>query len=114
MVFKLGTLAHAKGYVINKLFEQHRFGASHLPIHLLQKGYPCNWRHLIPEAIDELKKEGVVRIQPKRTGSDSSDHATLVWSKLGKARALLNGFRGKEGLPRLGEDLRTFLPIKSH
>ena len=53
MVFKLGTLFHAKGYAINKLFEQHRFGAKHLPTHLLQQGYPPRWRHLISMAVDE-------------------------------------------------------------
>ena len=30
MVFKLGTLEHAKGFVINKLFEQKRFVGKHL------------------------------------------------------------------------------------
>lgn len=112
MVFKLGTLAHAKGYVINKLFEQRRAGAKHLPTHLLQQGYPPQWRHLISTAIDKLKTEGVIRIEPKRTGRDHSNHATLVWPRLDGARALLNGFREGEGLPRVGKDLKTFLPIK--
>ena len=71
MVFKLGTLFHAKGYAINKLFEQHRFGAKHLPTHLLQQGYPPRWRHLISMAVDELKAEGIILIQPKRTGRDT-------------------------------------------
>jgi hypothetical protein len=63
-------------------------------------------------AVDELKAEGIILIQPKRTGRDTSDHATLVWSRLGEARALLNGFRESKGLPRLGPDLKTFLPAK--
>ena len=112
MVFKLGTLFHAKGYAINKLFEQHRFGAKHLPTHLLQQGYPPRCRHLISMAVDELKAEGIILIQPKRTGRDHSNHATLVWPRLDGARALLNGFRESEGLPRVGKDLKTFLPIK--
>jgi hypothetical protein len=65
MVFKIGTLEHAKGYVINKLFEQERFGATHLPIVYLSQGYPPHWKHLIKQATDELKKERIIRIEKK-------------------------------------------------
>ena len=111
MAFKLGTLEHAKGYVVNKLFEQRRFGGKHLPVVYLRHGYPPNWRHMIKTATEALRKEGIVRIERKRTGRDYADHAVLVWSKLGQARSLLNGYRAKEGLPRLGRDLKTFLPV---
>ena len=40
MATKLGTLSHAKGFVINKLYEQKRFGGSHVPIAFLSQGYP--------------------------------------------------------------------------
>jgi len=110
MAFKLGSLKHAKGYVIHKLYEQRRFGGSHVPVEFLSQGYPPRWQHLISEAVDELKKEGIIRVQPKRTGRGHTDHATLVSQRLAKARPLLNGYRASEGLPRLGRDLKTLLP----
>jgi hypothetical protein len=112
MVFKIGSLSHAKGYVINKLFEQERYGGTHLPVIYLSQGYPPHWRHLITNAVEELRKEGIIRIVKKRTGKGYGDHAVLVRSKLGEARALLNGFRAARGLPRLKPDLVSFWPVK--
>jgi hypothetical protein len=112
MVFKLGTLNHAKGFVLNKLYEQDRFGGKHVPVGLLSKGYPSHLKHLVSAAVQDLKKEGVIRIVKKRTFRDSTDHAMLVQAKLAKARPLLNGFRAAGKLPRLGRDLRTLLPVK--
>ncbi len=112
MAFKLGSLNHAKGYVINKLYEQRRFGGRHVPIGFLSQGYPPEWRHMITEAVRDLKKEGIVFVVPKRTGQDTADHATLVWKKLPDARGLLNGYRESEGLPRLAKDLKTLLPVR--
>jgi len=63
MATKLGTLNHAKGFVINKLYEQKRFGGSHVPVAFLSQGYPPKWRHLISEGIAELKTEGIIRIR---------------------------------------------------
>ena len=111
MAFKVGTVNHAKGYVINKLFEQERYGGTHLPVIYLSQGYPRHLRHLITQAVVELRKEGLIRIVKKRTGRGSGDHAILVKSRLSQARGLLNGFRAARGLPRLGKDLKTFLPV---
>lgn len=110
MVFKLGTIEHAKGYVINKLFEQDRYGGAHLPVIYLSQGYPVHWRHLIKQATEALRRERIIRIEKKRTGRDYADHAVLVRSNLDKARPLLNGYRASVGLPRVGKDLKTFLP----
>ena len=111
MATKLGTLNHAKGFVINKLYEQKRFGGSHSPVAFLSQGYPPKWRHLISEGIEELKTEGLIRIEIKRTGRDSATHATLAKEALARSRGLLNAYRKSEGLPTLGKDLKSLLPI---
>jgi hypothetical protein len=112
MAFKLGSLNHAKGYVINKLWEQQRYGGKHVAVIVLQKGYPPHFRHLIARGVDELRKEGVIQIVRKRTGRDFGNHAVLVKARLSRARGLLNGFRAAQNLPRLGTDLETYLPVK--
>lgn len=112
MIFKLGTVEHAKGYVINKLFEQQRYKDTHLPVIYLSQGYPPHWRHLITRAVQELKQERIIQIVKKRTGRSYGDHAVLVRSQLGKARALLNGYRAASGLPRLRPDLNSFWPVQ--
>ena len=109
MATKLGTLNHAKGFVVNKLYQQRRFGGSHVPVAFLSQGYPPKWRHLIEEAIEALEREGIVRIEVKRTGRDSAPHATLAKNALARARGLLNAFRKSENLPTLGRDLKTLL-----
>ncbi len=111
MATKLGTLNHAKGFVINKLYQQKRFGGSHVPVAFLSQGYPPKWRHLVEDAIDSLVKEGIIRIEVKRTGRDSAPHATLTKNALARARGLLNAFRKSESLPTLGRDLKTLLPV---
>jgi hypothetical protein len=111
MATKLGTLNHAKGFVVNKLYEQKRFGGSHVPVAFLSQGYPPKWRHLIGEGIEELKSEGIIRIQIKRTGRGSAAHATLAKEALARSRGLLNAYRKSEGLPTLGQDLKTELPV---
>jgi len=113
MVFKVGSLQHAKGFVINKLFEDHRIGGKHIPVHLLKHGYPLQHRGMISSAVSELKTEGIILIQPKRTGRSTSDHAVLVWNKLPGARGLLNGYREAADLQRVKKDLKTFLPLDS-
>jgi len=75
MATKLGTLSHAKGFVINKLYEQKRFGGAHVPVAFLSQGYPPKWRRLIGEGIEDLKSEGIICIEIKRTGRGSA--ATL-------------------------------------
>jgi hypothetical protein len=112
MVTRLGTVNHAKVFVINKLYEQRRFGGSHAPIQFLSQGYPPEWRHLIEQAVGELKTEGIIEIEPKRTGRGSGDHARLARDALARGRGLLNAFRKAEGLPTLGRDLRTLLPAR--
>ncbi len=114
MVFRLGTLEHAKGYIINMLFEDERFGGRHLPVHLLKHGYPIQWRHLISEAFEELKKENPcpLHVRKKRTGQDSSLHVSLIRPHLHTVRALMNGYRASVGLPRYRPDFKTLIPIR--
>ncbi len=78
MATRLGTLNHAKGFVINKLYEQKRFGGSHVPAAFLTQGYPPEWRHLITQAIDALAKQGIVHLSTKRTGRGTAPHAILA------------------------------------
>ena len=59
MATKLGTTSHAKGYVIDKLRKQKRFGGSHVPVRFLSQGYPLEWRYLITKALEELGNEGL-------------------------------------------------------
>lgn len=109
MVLRLGSLNHAKGFVLNKLLEQGRLGARHISVHDLPSGYPPSWRHLIPQAVDALKREGIIQVSPKRTGRGSADHVSLVKDRIAEARGLLNAYRETVGLPRFGRDLRTML-----
>jgi len=111
MATKPGTLNHAKGFVINKLYEQKRFGGSHVPVAFLSQGYPPKLRHLISHGIEELKSEGIIRVENKRTGRGSAPHATLAKDALARSRGLLNAYRKSTGLPTLGKDLKTLLPI---
>jgi hypothetical protein len=115
MVTKLGTLSHAKGFVINKLRGQKRFGGTHVPVQFLSEGYPPRWRHLITQAVEALENEGIVRIEKKRTGRDSAPHGSLAKNALATkgVRGLLNAYRKAEGLPPLGRDLKTLLPIRT-
>ena len=110
MATKVGTLSHAKGFVVNKLYEQRRFGGSHVPVAFLSQGYPPKWRHIVGDAIEDLKSEAIIRVEIKRTGRGSGLHATLAKNALARARGLLNAYRKSEGLPRLGRDLKTLLP----
>lgn len=113
MVTRLGTLSHAKGFVVNKLYEQKRFGGAHVPVMFLRQGYPPKWRHFISQAIEDLRNEGIIRIEPHRTGRNSGDHARLERGSLARARGLLNAYRRAEGLPTLGRDLKTLLPVRT-
>jgi len=113
MATKLGTLSHAKGFVVNKLYEQKRFGGSHVPVQFLSQGYPPKWRHLITQAVEELENEGIVHVENKRTGRSSGPHARLAKNALAAARGLLNAYRKAEDLPTLGKDLKTLLPIRT-
>lgn len=92
MVFRIGTVDHAKGFIVNKLWEQRRIGGSHMPVELLARGYPDQHRGLIPKALRELRAEGVVRVKPQRSGRDSTDHISLVASRLGEVRGLMNAY----------------------
>jgi hypothetical protein len=112
MTTKLGTLSHAKGYVMNKLWKQGQFGGYHIPVQFLSQGYPLKWRHLITEAIGELENQGIVKTAPKRTGRNSAPHAKLAKDAIVRARGLLNAYRRAEGLPTLGQDLKTLLPVR--
>lgn len=109
MVLRLGTLNHAKGFIVNKLWEQRRIGGAHVPSNVLAHGYEPRYRHLITKALQELVREGVVRITPKRTGRDTSDHVSLAGSKLGEIRGLMNAYRESVSLPRVGRDFQTLL-----
>ena len=110
---KLGTLFHAKGYIVNKLFGDNRIGAKHLPVSLLRQGYPPKWHHLLSKAFDELRTENpsLLQVGKKKTGRSTSLHVSLVSSRLSKIRALMNGYRASVGLPRYGRDFKTLLPL---
>jgi len=110
--FRLGTINHAKGYVLNKLFEQRRIGGRHVPVGLIETGYPPKWRHLIANAIDSLRHEGLILVQKKRTEGSYGLHASIVPSRLQDCRALINAFRTGEGLGPVGRDMRTILPVR--
>ena len=110
MVLKIGSLNHAKGFIINKLWHQHQIGEKHLPVRFLAYGYPSRHRHMISEALSELRHEGVVSVRKKKTGRGSEDHVSLEPSKLGQVRGLMNAFRETAGLPRIGRDFKTLLP----
>jgi len=112
MATKLGSTSHAKGYVIDKLHEQKRFGGSHVPVRFLSQGYPPKWRHLITKAVAELENEGVIQIKNQRTGRGSAPHARLTKNAVARKRGLMNAFRRAEGLPTLGQDLKTWLPVR--
>ena len=88
MGFKLGTLNHAKGFIVHKLWKDRRIGEKHLPVDRLKKGYPNRWRHLIDEGLRCLRAEGCVRVVPRRTGRDSADHVSLVYARLGTVPSL--------------------------
>jgi len=92
MATKLGTLSHAKGYVINKLWKQEEFGGHHVPVQFLSEGYPPKWRHLITKAVEELENQGIINIQKKRTGRGSGSHARLAGDAMARARGLFNAF----------------------
>ena len=111
MTFKLGSVKHAKGYILNKLFEDRRIGGKHLPVDLLKTGYPPKYRHLIDDAFQELKSEtpSLIQVQNKRTGRDTSAHVCMVPSRVKEARALINGYREAVELHRYGEDMKTLL-----
>ena len=114
MAFKLGTINHAKGFIISKLFEQKRMGGSHLPVELLSQGYPPRFRHLIDSAFEKLKSENpsAIQVRMKRTGRGSSMHVSLNPTQLASVRGLMNGYRKAVGLPPYGRDFKTLLPIQ--
>ena len=114
MAFKLGTLLHAKGFIINKLFDDNRIGGNHLPVQLLQKGYPPKYRHLVKEAFELLKSENPSPIQvgPHKTGRGTSPHVCLVKARLSSIRGLMNGYRRSVGRQPYGRDLKTLLPLR--
>jgi hypothetical protein len=86
MAFRLGTLNHAKGFIINKLFDDDRIGHRHLPVQLLPTGYPPKYRHLVMEAFELLRAENpsCIQVVPRRTGRDTSPHVCLVPTRLGR------------------------------
>ena len=90
MATKLGTLSHAKGFVIHKLRKQRKFGGSHVPVQFLSEGYPLEWRHLITEAVRQLKNEKAIHVEKKRTGRSNTPHAKLTKNGLAMKRGLLN------------------------
>jgi hypothetical protein len=113
MAFKLGSIEHAKGYIINRLFEDRRIGKKHLPVELLKQGYPPRWRHLISKAFEELRTEtpSPLHVEQKRTDRSSSLHVSIVHTRLANVRGLMNGYRTAVGLPKYGLDFKTLLPL---
>ena len=110
---RLGTLFHAKGYIVNRLFGDERVGECHLPVRLLRQGYPPKYHDLLSKAFEELRTENpsVLHVRKKRTGRDTSLHVSLVSSRLKNIRGLMNAYRASVRLPRYGQDLKTLLPL---
>jgi len=108
---KLGSLNHAKGFILNKLFEDGRIGGKHLPAHLLARGYPPKYRYLIEPAFEALKTESpsLIHVENKRTGRSTSPHVCMVPSRVRRARPLINAYRKATKLPRYGRDMKSLL-----
>ena len=109
MVVRIGTINHAKGFIVNRLWEQRRIGASHLPVELLTHGYPDQHRGLIRKALEKLRAEDVVQVRPQRSGRDSTDHVSLVASRLSEVRGLMNAYRKSVKRPRVGRDMESLI-----
>lgn len=110
MASKKATLAHVKGFILNKLFEKgcttsgQAFG-KHMPVRDLRTGYDPKYHGVFPRAIDGLKAEGLIRVSPARTGRSSELHAAAVRERLGDARAVINAYRRSVKLRPLRRNL---------
>ena len=108
-----GTLAHVKGFIMNKLFEKECFGrgrshGKHMTVRNLRGGYDPQHHGLFDQAIRELESEGLVHTFPARTGGGTDKHIVAVIDRLPDARALMNLYRRSVKLRPLRPDLKEF------
>lgn len=113
MPFKEGTIAHVKGFIMNKLFEKGCFGrgcshGKHMTVRNLRGGYDPKYHDLFEQAVEELKAEGLVTTFPARTGRGSDPHIVAVFDRLLEVRGLMNAYRKSVGLRPLRRDLKEF------
>lgn len=113
MVSKKGTLAHVKGFIMNKLFEKGCFGrqgrhGKHMTLRNLRGGYDPRYHDMFEQAARELRSEGLVDVFPARTGRGVDEHIVAIIDKLRDARALMNAYRRSVGLRPLRADLKEF------
>jgi len=113
MVSRKGTLAHVKGYIMNKLFEKGCLGrrgthGKHMTLRDLRGGYDPRYHGMFQQAVRELRSEGLVDVFPARTGRGTDEHIVAVIDRLRDARALMNAYRRGVGLRPLRPDLREF------
>ena len=113
MPFKEGTIAHVKGFIMNKLFEKACFGRAgshgkHMTVRNLRGGYNPKYHGIFEEAVAELKAEGLVTVFPARTGRGSDSHIVAVYDRLLEVRGLMNAYRRSVGLRPLRKDLKEF------
>ncbi len=113
MATKKGTLAHVKGFILNKLFEKGcisttRSRGKHMPEADLRSGYDPKYHGLFGSACDELRNEGLIDRWPARTGRGSEPHVAIFKEKLLIARPLINAYRRSVGLGPLRRDFKEF------
>jgi hypothetical protein len=112
--FKEGTVAHVKGFIMNKLFEKGCFGrgrshGKHITVRNLRSGYKPKYYDIFKEAVKELEAEGLVTVFPARTGRGSDSHIVAVFDRLSEVRGLMNAYRRSVGLRPLRRDLKEFI-----
>jgi hypothetical protein len=113
MVSRKGTLAHVKGFIMNKLFEKGCFGrpgthGKHMLVRDLRRGYDPEYHGMFEQAARELRSEGLVDVFPARTGRGTDEHIVAVIDRLRDARALMNAYRRSVGLRPLRLDMKEF------
>jgi|SRR5712692_7882254 len=113
-MFKVGTLQHVKGFILDKLFEYGCLSsgghhAKHMPVRDLRHGYPPRYHGIFARATGELRAEGLILLFKARTGRDSDWHAVLQKEKLRRARPLINGYRQSVKLHRYNRNFTGLL-----
>ena len=85
----------AKGYVMHKMYSLRYIGGKHTGVENLVKGCVLELRTFVPEAVKELRREGLLAVHPTNYGEQGS----AVASAIGYAYA--NDYEKHYGLPLL-------------
>lgn len=67
-----GRLKLAKGYVMHKMYSLRFIGGKHTAVENLVKGCILELRALIPDAVKELRREGLLVVHPASYGEQTS------------------------------------------